>query len=127
MTPIKSFKIETTDLSDCEKMSFNYLETLSEDFEETLLVEVVYESAEPISGTRKVIFHHAASGKSFELEIHVAADNSILSCYNFVAQRASTHRVIRTGGCNSPNFELKLVPFGDNSSRPMTRISTRNT
>ena len=64
MTPLKSLKIETGDLLECEKMSFNYLETLSEEEEESLLVEVVYESAEPVSGTRRVKFIHTQSGKA---------------------------------------------------------------
>ena len=66
------------------------------------------------------------SGKKYPLDVHVSADNSVLSCYNFLAQRGSTHQVVRTGNSAS-RLDLMLVPFGDDSDgRPLTQLSSNS-
>lgn len=121
-----NLQLEICSLSETEDLSFQFVDNVTTDSDGDIVVEVQYRSSVSLSATRTIHVIDDTTGKRYPLDVHVAADNSILSCYNFLAQRGSTHQVVRTGRSDS-KMELMLVPFGEDlDGRPLTQLSSNS-
>ncbi|CAG5111050.1 Oidioi.mRNA.OKI2018_I69.chr2.g5386.t1.cds [Oikopleura dioica] len=86
-------------------ISFSENSSMSSDM---IIMKISYLTMVPFAGVKTLEFFEETTGETFPVNIYICCDNSLTTCYQYVAERLTSHHIVEQsegGGRASLNFQ----------------------
>ncbi|CBY14117.1 unnamed protein product [Oikopleura dioica] len=109
------------------EISFSENSSMSSD---VIIVKLSYFTVEPVASVKTLEFIEETTGQIFTVKIHICCDNSLLTCYQYVAERMTSHHIVEQSdgpGRASLNYQESEEISQSRKTHSIVRARTKST